>query len=140
MPITLRICPRRPGSGQSEDWSNYQGKILRIDLDGSIPADNPRSTACAAMCSLYGHRNPLGLVFGPNGLLYESEHGPSTDDEVNLIESGRNFGWPNVAGYRDDKSCAHANWSASKGPACRDLPPGNTVPASVPTPARVGVE
>ena len=67
----------------------------------------------------YGHRNPLGLVFGPNGFLYESEHGPSTDDEVNLIESGRNYGWPNIAGYRDDKSSVYANWSAAKGPACR---------------------
>src|SRR4029450_7954429 len=76
---------------------------------------------------------PLGLVFGPNGFLYESEHGPSTDDEVNLIESGRNYGQTKNAGYRDDKSYGYANWSASKGPACRDLPPGNAVPASVPT-------
>ena len=42
----------------------------------------------------YGHRNPLGLVVGPGGRLYESEHGPETDDEVNLIEGGRNYGWP----------------------------------------------
>ena len=68
-----------------------------------------------------------------NGLLYESERGPGTDDEVNLIESGRNYGWPNITGYRDDKSYTYANWSASKGPACRDVPPGNAVPASVPT-------
>jgi PQQ-dependent dehydrogenase (s-GDH family) len=124
-----------PTSAQvrAKDWSNYQGKILRINLDGSIPADNPEINGVRSHVFSYGHRNPLGLVFGPNGLLYESEHGPSTDDEVNLIESGRNYGWPNVAGYRDDKSYVYANWSASKGPACRDLPPGNAVPASVPT-------
>src|SRR6185503_17982244 len=81
----------------------------------------------------WGHRNPLGLVFGPNGRLYESEHGPSSDDEINLIEGGRNYGWPNIAGYRDDKSYSYANFSASKDPACGDLPPGNTVPPSVPT-------
>jgi PQQ-dependent dehydrogenase (s-GDH family) len=117
----------------AKDWSNYQGKILRINFDGSIPADNPEISAVRSHVFSYGHRNPLGLVFGPNGLLYESEHGPSTDDEVNLIESGRNYGWPNVAGYRDDKSYVYANWSASKDPACQDLPPGNAVPASVPT-------
>jgi PQQ-dependent dehydrogenase (s-GDH family) len=124
-----------PTSAQirAQDWSNYQGKILRINLDGSIPSDNPEINGVRSHVFSYGHRNPLGLVFGPNGFLYESEHGPSTDDEVNLIESGRNYGWPNIAGYRDDKSYVYANWSASKGPACRDLPPGNAVPASVPT-------
>jgi PQQ-dependent dehydrogenase (s-GDH family) len=124
-----------PTSAQvrAKDWSNYQGKILRINLDGSIPSDNPEIDSVRSHVFSYGHRNPLGLVFGPNGFLYESEHGPSTDDEVNLIESGRNYGWPNVAGYRDDKSYVYANWSASKGPACRDLPAGNAVPASVPT-------
>jgi PQQ-dependent dehydrogenase (s-GDH family) len=124
-----------PTSAQvrAKDWSNYQGKILRINLDGSIPSDNPEINGVRSHVFSYGHRNPLGLVFGPNGFLYESEHGPSTDDEVNLIESGRNYGWPNVAGYSDDKSYVYANWSASKGPACRDLPPGNAVPASVPT-------
>jgi PQQ-dependent dehydrogenase (s-GDH family) len=124
-----------PTSAQvrAKDWSNYQGKILRVNLDGSIPSDNPEIDGVRSHVFSYGHRNPLGLVFGPNGLLYESEHGPSTDDEVNLIESGRNYGWPNVAGYRDDKSYAYANWSAAKDPTCRDLPPGTAVPASVPT-------
>src|SRR4029453_2525229 len=124
-----------PTSAQvrAKDWSSYQGKILRVNLDGSIPSDNPEINGVRSHVFSYGHRNPLGLVFGPDGFLYESEHGPSTDDEVNLIESGRNYGWPNIAGYRDEKSYVYANWSASKGPACRDLPPGNAVPASVPT-------
>jgi PQQ-dependent dehydrogenase (s-GDH family) len=114
------------------DWSRYEGKILRLNLDGSIPADNPQIDGVRSHVFSYGHRNPLGLVVGPKGELYESEHGPNTDDEVNLIESGRNYGWPNVAGYRDDKTYVYANWSASTTP-CRTLPPGNAVPASVPT-------
>ncbi len=118
---------------QKKDWSGYQGKILRMDLDGSIPADNPQIDGVRSHVFSYGHRNPLGLVIGPKGEVYESEHGPNTDDEVNLIESGRNYGWPNVAGYRDDKTYVYANWSASKPAPCSSLPPGNTVPASVPT-------
>ena len=116
-----------------KDWSNYQGKILRINLDGSIPADNPEINGVRSHVFSYGHRNPLGLVIGPNGEVYESEHGPNTDDEVNLIEGGRNYGWPNVAGYRDNKTYVYANWSASKPAPCQTLPPGNAVPASVPT-------
>ncbi len=124
-----------PTSAQvrAKDWSHYQGKILRINLDGSIPPDNPEIDGVRSHVFSYGHRNQLGLVFGPQGFLYESEHGPSTDDEVNLVESGRNYGWPNVAGYRDDKAYVYANWSASKTQRCSDLPPDNTVPASVPT-------
>jgi PQQ-dependent dehydrogenase (s-GDH family) len=120
---------------RAKDWSMYQGKILRVDLDGSIPADNPEIGGVRSHIFSYGHRNPLGLVFGPNGRLYESEHGPSSDDEVNLIEAGRNYGWPNVAGYRDGKAYAFANWSASSPQPCRALPPGggNAIPASVPT-------
>jgi len=70
------------------------GKIHRINLDGSIPSDNPfpRSSIWT-----YGHRNPQGLVFA-NNILYSSEHGPSSDDEINIIEKGRNYGWPKVEG------------------------------------------
>lgn len=71
------------------------GKILRINLDGSIPADNP--FAGNALWSK-GHRNPQGLVYA-NNILYSSEHGPDTDDEINIIEKGRNYGWPDVRGF-----------------------------------------
>ena len=116
---------------ESRNWIAYQGKILRIDLDGSIPADNPVLDGVRSHVFTVGHRNPLGLAFGPAGLLYESEHGPSTDDEVNVIEAGRNYGWPYVAGYRDDKAYVYANWSASSPAPCADLP-GGEPPASVP--------
>ena len=112
----------------ARDWSNYQGKILRINLDKSIPDDNPAINGVRSHVFSYGHRNPLGLVVGPKGEIYESEHGPNTDDEVNLIEGGRNYGWPNVAGYRDGKTYVYANWSASKPTPCAALPPGTQSP------------
>jgi glucose/arabinose dehydrogenase len=70
------------------------GKILRLNLDGSIPADNPFPNNPVWS---YGHRNAQGLVLA-NNILYSSEHGPSSDDEINIIEKGRNYGWPNVEG------------------------------------------
>jgi PQQ-dependent dehydrogenase (s-GDH family) len=120
---------------RAKNWSSYQGKILRVNLDGSIPADNPEIGGVRSHVFSYGHRNQLGLAFGPNGRLYESEHGPSSDDEVNLIEGGRNYGWPNVAGYKDDKAYVYANWSASKPQPCASLGRGggDAIPASVPT-------
>jgi PQQ-dependent dehydrogenase (s-GDH family) len=105
----------------AHDWSLYEGKVLRLNLDGSIPSDNPIIAGVRSHIYSYGHRNPQGLVFAPDGKLYESEHGPNTDDEVNLIRAGGNYGWPHVAGYRDDQSYAYANWSASQGVPCESL-------------------
>ena len=105
----------------ARDWSAYEGKILRLNLDGSVPADNPQLNGVRSHVYTYGHRNPQGLGFAPNGLLYSSEHGPGTDDELNLIAAGSNYGWPYVAGYRDDRGYLFANWSQSKGAACASL-------------------
>ena len=106
---------------QQRDWSLYEGKVLRLNLDGTIPSDNPTIAGVRSHIYSYGHRNPQGLVFAPDGKLYESEHGPNTDDEVNLIRAGGNYGWPHIAGYRDDQSYAYANWSASRGVPCESL-------------------
>jgi aldose sugar dehydrogenase len=81
-----------------QNKSALNGKILRINLDGTIPADNP--IAGSAVWS-WGHRNPQGLVMASNGIMYSSEHGPSSNDEMNIIEKGRNYGWPNVEGLCD---------------------------------------
>jgi len=119
----------------AKNWTSYQGKILRIAPDGSIPRDNPTIGGVRSHVFSYGHRNPQGLVFGPGGRLYESEHGPDVDDEVNLIEAGGNYGWPRVAGYRDEKAYVYANWSASSPTPCASLPPqgrGGGIPPSVP--------
>ena len=80
-----------------QNTSSVNGKVLRLNLDGSIPADNP---VAGNPYWSFGHRNPQGLIFA-NTILYSSEHGPNTDDEVNIIEKGRNYGWPNVPGYCD---------------------------------------
>ncbi|MEI9947252.1 MAG: PQQ-dependent sugar dehydrogenase [Chitinophagaceae bacterium] len=77
-----------------QNTSAVNGKILRVNLDGSIPADNP---IAGNPYWSFGHRNPQGLVFA-NNKLYSSEHGPNNDDEINIIEKGRNYGWPNVEG------------------------------------------
>lgn len=78
-----------------QNTSARNGKILRLNLDGTIPSDNPIPNNPVWS---YGHRNPQGLVYA-NSILYSSEHGPSTDDEVNIIEKGRNYGWPDVRGF-----------------------------------------
>lgn len=83
------------------DINDENGKILRCTEDGEIPEDNPFPNSYTYSL---GHRNPQGLVFGKNGLLYSSEHGDATDDEVNLIEKGRNYGWPLVEGFCDTPS------------------------------------
>lgn len=107
---------------------SYEGKILRFNLtsdgdaggDGWIPNNNPFNNGGSqnAVWSL-GHRNPQGLVFGTNGLLYESEHGPYSDDEINIIQSGTNYGFPLVMGFAD------GNYNGSKAGA------GPAVPAIV---------
>jgi PQQ-dependent dehydrogenase (s-GDH family) len=95
----------------AEDWQTYSGKILRLELDGSIPEDNPEINGVRSHIYSYGHRNPQGIAFGPDGVLYETEHGPSSDDEINIIEPGGNYGWPLVAGFIDDKAYSYLNWS-----------------------------
>jgi glucose/arabinose dehydrogenase len=76
------------------------GKIHRINIDGTIPLDNPIPSN-----SFFtrGHRNPQGLAYNPNmDVLYGIEHGHKTDDEINVLEAGMNYGWKNVKGYHDD--------------------------------------
>jgi glucose/arabinose dehydrogenase len=76
------------------------GKIHRLEPDGSVPADNPFRRDGGAPSSVWslGHRNPQGLAWDAAGRLYASEHGPSAHDEVNLVEPGKNYGWPEVSG------------------------------------------
>jgi glucose/arabinose dehydrogenase len=83
---------------------SINGKILRINLDGTVPKDNPGADNSWPLSLIWtkGHRNPQGLTIGAHGYLYSSEHGPTSDDEVNLIERGRNYGWWPVHGYCDD--------------------------------------
>lgn len=104
----------------NRDYTAYVGKSLRINLDGSVPKDNAKLAGVVSHVFTYGHRNPQGLGFGPKGRLYSSEHGPKTDDEVNLLKRGGNYGWPNVAGLRDGKAYEFARWHDASTP-CSQL-------------------
>ncbi len=80
-----------------QDIKNDGGKIYRLNLDGSIPVDNPFVNKQGAKKAVYtyGNRNPQGLIFHPiTGELWEHEHGPKGGDEINIIEKGKNYGWP----------------------------------------------
>ena len=86
-------------SNIAQDTASLGGKILRLTLDGRPAPGNPFGTAIWS----FGHRNPQGLVFHPTtGVLYETEHGPGDNDEVNIILPGRNYGWPTVHGMCDE--------------------------------------
>jgi PQQ-dependent dehydrogenase (s-GDH family) len=102
------------------DYFAYQGKSLRLNLDGSVPADNPVLNGVQSHVFTYGHRNMQGIAFGPDGTLYASEQGPKTDDEVNILVAGGNYGWPHVAGFRDDMAYQYAEWSEATVP-CETL-------------------
>jgi glucose/arabinose dehydrogenase len=81
---------------RTQDLSSLNGKILRLNPDGTIPADNPFSNSPVYS---YGHRNPEGIAWQPEtGRLFETEHGSSATDEVNYIEPGKNYGWPVIRG------------------------------------------
>jgi glucose/arabinose dehydrogenase/mono/diheme cytochrome c family protein len=80
----------------SQNLASPLGKIHRLNDDGSIPKDNPFIHTPGALGSIwtYGHRNPEGLTFDPaTGLFWETEHGPTGGDEVNIIEPGKDYGW-----------------------------------------------
>ncbi len=82
----------------AQDLKSLAGKILRLNDDGTIPRDNPYDSAVWS----YGHRNPQGLAWDGQGRLWSTEHGRSGVrsgyDELNLIEKGRNYGWPDIEG------------------------------------------
>lgn len=84
----------------AQDLSNHAGTILRLNLDGSIPKDNPFVNAQSVLPEIwsYGHRNPQGLSYDfKNKRLWEIEHGPRGGDEINLIKPGKNYGWPVIS-------------------------------------------
>jgi PQQ-dependent dehydrogenase (s-GDH family) len=138
-PIRAQVLPTA-AQISAGDWSDYQGKILRINPDGSIPDDNPVLNGVRSHVFSYGHRNPQGMAFGPDGRLYAAEHGQDTDDEVNRIEAGGNYGWPLIAGFQDDNYYAYANWSAASPTPCADLTYGREIPPGVPITRESDVE
>jgi PQQ-dependent dehydrogenase (s-GDH family) len=106
---------------KARNYASYVGKVLRLNLDGSIPTDNPQIAGVRSHVFSYGHRNPQGIDFGPDGTLYEAEHGPKTDDEINIVKAGTNYGWPHVAGLKDNKAYEYARWAESTPTPCAQL-------------------
>ncbi|MBB1624704.1 PQQ-dependent sugar dehydrogenase [Achromobacter sp. UMC71] len=92
--ISLGENNQRP---TAQDLDKLQGKVVRLKVDGSVPADNPFAGKTGARPEIwsYGHRNPQGMALNPwTGALWENEHGPRGGDEINLVEPGKNYGWP----------------------------------------------
>ncbi|MFC2253759.1 PQQ-dependent sugar dehydrogenase [Labrys portucalensis] len=83
----------------AQNTETNRGKILRLNLDGTAPADNPMAAQGGVQAEIWslGHRNPYGLAFAPDGSLWENEMGPRGGDELNLIRRGANYGWPIVS-------------------------------------------
>ena len=84
----------------AQDLTNHAGSIVRLNLDGSVPSDNPFVDNPDALPEIWsiGHRNPQGLFYNPTTQqLWAIEHGPRGGDEINLIEPGNNYGWPEIS-------------------------------------------
>jgi len=113
-------------------WIAYQGKSLRLNTDGSIPEDNPEIDGVTSHVFTYGHRNMQGIDFGPDGTLYASEQGPKTDDEVNVLVGGDNYGWPHVVGFKDDMAYQMARWDLATTPCAQLTFSDITIDPSVP--------
>jgi len=84
----------------AQDLSNHAGAIMRLNLDGSIPSDNPYSSDKKLLPEVwsFGHRNPQGMAYdAEHKRLWSIEHGPRGGDEINLIKKGANYGWPVIS-------------------------------------------
>ena len=88
----------------SQELDKLQGKLVRLNLDGSVPQDNPFVGKAGARPEIwsYGHRNMQGMALDPRtGTLWQSEHGPRGGDEINLPQPGKNYGWPVISDGMD---------------------------------------
>lgn len=95
---------------KAQTLDNHFGKVIRINRDGSIPADNPFVNVENALPGIwtYGHRNPQGLLVSADGTVWLHEHGPRGGDELNDLRPGRNYGWPAIT-HGMDYSGAHVS-------------------------------
>ncbi len=94
----------RNQKAMAQDLEVLQGKLVRLNLDGTQPADNPFASGVGVRKAIwsYGHRNMQGMAVDPRtGTLWQSEHGPRGGDELNLPEAGKNYGWPVISDGMD---------------------------------------
>ena len=102
----------------AQNPSSLNGKVLRVNSDGSIPADNPIMPGASARTAVYtmGNRNPQGLTFEPGtGRPIEVEHGDSSHDEINILRAGGNYGYPTCRGPCADPRFINPAWSSGSG-------------------------
>lgn len=94
--LFLTLGDRFSRRDDAQTLDNHHGKIVRINKDGSVPADNPFVGKAGALPEIWsiGHRNLQGATLTPNGALWVHEHGPQGGDEINLPKPGANYGWP----------------------------------------------
>lgn len=95
--VTLGDRQSRRERGKAQHPDKHHGKIVRIDTDGRVPADNPFAQRPGTLPQIWslGHRNPQGAALHPQtGELWISEHGPQGGDEINIVRAGKNYGWP----------------------------------------------
>jgi glucose/arabinose dehydrogenase len=94
--LFLTMGERFTHRDDAQRLDNDLGKIVRINKDGTAPRDNPFVGRAGALPEIwsYGHRNAQGATLGPDGRLWETEHGPQGGDEINLPQAGHNYGWP----------------------------------------------
>lgn len=101
----------------AQDLSSHAGSIIRLNLDGSIPFDNPFVNKKNVLQEIYsyGHRNPQGLFFDTNrNILFSSEHGPRGGDEINIIKKAANYGWPEVSYGKEYTSFSYVGEARKK--------------------------
>ena len=107
--LYISIGERQNRDVNPQDITRDNGKIYRLNDDGSIPLDNPFYNTEGAKKAIYsyGHRNPQGMAMHPvTGKIWTHEHGPQGGDEINIIEAGKNYGWPKITygiNYDDSK-------------------------------------
>ena len=96
--LFLTLGDRFSRKDDAQKLDNHHGKIVRINKDGSVPADNPFVGKADARPEIwsYGHRNVQGATLAPDGTLWTHEHGPQGGDEINLPKPGLNYGWPEI--------------------------------------------
>ena len=94
--LFLALGERFQRMRDAQTLDNHHGKVVRLRKDGSSPPDNPLVRQSGAMPEIWswGHRNPQGATWGPDGRLWVIEHGPQGGDEINRPEAGKNYGWP----------------------------------------------
>ncbi|MBA3034019.1 MAG: PQQ-dependent sugar dehydrogenase [Rhodocyclaceae bacterium] len=97
--LFLALGERYHQRDDAQTLDNHHGKLIRINKDGTVPADNPFVGRPAALPEIwsFGHRNPQGATLDPQGVLWIHEHGPYGGDEINLPRAGGNYGWPLVS-------------------------------------------